>query len=71
MSTLNKATAPVKPTRAEIIKHAAGQASCLAAMLASVEFIHPGLQNDMLLTCMNFAEDLEKALNETLRLEAA
>lgn len=53
--------------RLATIKRLTTQAACLPSMLASIEFIHPDRQEEMLIECGNFAEDIGKALSQLMR----
>lgn len=58
---------PAPPSLARLSE----QATCLAGMLAAVQFIHPERREHMLIECQNFSDDIGIALSAHVRAEVS
>jgi hypothetical protein len=67
MSARDSGAAVVVASRAARIGRLASQASCLPSMLSAVEFVCPSRQEEMLIECQNFADDISKELSNLMR----
>ena len=61
------AGAAVASNRAARIKRLSTQAACLPSMLSAIEFVHPERQEELMIECQNFAEDIFNELSELMR----
>jgi hypothetical protein len=69
MSARDAGAAVAQEVRLAKIRRLVAQASCLPSMLSAVEFVSPLRQEEMLIECQNFADDIGCALSHLLRPE--
>ena len=67
MSARDAGVAVAQEIRLAKIRRLVAQTTCLPSMLSSIEFIHPDRQEEMMIECHNFAQDIENELSRQMR----